>query len=105
MKCKYTIMRNGGYISSVDIENDKIYVEEGNEKQVLDIDSKTCFNTLISLFSLKSSWSSTWCYKPVYQIEFENKGVKEVYEFDASSTPDNWLMFVGYIGKLVGESI
>jgi hypothetical protein len=105
MKCEYFVTRSGGYISSIVIEKDNVYLKEGNEKQVLDVDSKQCFNTLISLYSLKSSWINSECLRPIYKVCFEEQGECNIYNFDVNSLPENWLLFMAYINKLVGDAI
>lgn len=100
MKCVFCI-NNREIFSTIVIEKDKVYLLDNNDKQVLDVDSKTCFNTLISLYSLKESWQKKECLKWVYKISFEN----DVYEFDGVNVPDNFYMFLAYISRLVGESI
>ena len=102
MKCVYSVLLDRGY--SVTIEKDKVYIQNNTEKQALDMDSKACFNTLISLFSLKESWENKKCDRPIYKIEFENKGNTEIYLFD-SEVPFNFSFFQAYVHKLVGDSI
>lgn len=100
MRCVFSV-NNSGIFSSVVVEKDKVYLLSNNEKQVLDINSKTCFNTLISLYSLKESWKRKECIDVKYKINFDN----ELYKFDGIDVPDNFYMFVAYINRLVGESI
>ncbi len=100
MKCIF-ITNDKEIFSTVVIEKDKVYLMNYNDKQVLDVDSKTCFNTLISLYSLKESWKKKECTNVTYRITFEN----DSYEFDGVNLPDNFYMFLGYISRLVGESV
>lgn len=104
MKCTYSIVGEEGIVSTVIIETNKVTLKKGKEKQTLGVSPRDCFNTLISLFSLKDSWNIENCYHPLYQIEFVNDDVVEEYNFD-SDVPDNFSLFQAYINKLVGESL
>ena len=100
MRCVFSV-NNGNVFSNVVIEKDGVCFINNNGKQVLDVDSKTCFNTLISLYSLRERWKKIECFAPVYKISFEN----EIYEFDFNNLPDNFCLFLSYISRLVGGSI
>ena len=100
MKCVYSVKKDN-IISSVVIKKDRVYFIENDERQSLDVDFKLCFNTLISLYSLKENWRKTKCIDPLYIINFDD----EEYCFDLNNLPDNFFMFVGYIDKLVGKLI
>lgn len=100
MNCVFTVI-NKEIFSTVVIEKDKVYLLDNNDKQVLDVESKTCFNTLISLYSLKENWEKKECLNVVYSVTFDS----DTYAFDSVSVPDNFYMFLGYISRLVGESM
>ena len=102
MKCTYSIVGEEGIVSAVTIETNKVILKKGRERQILNVNPRDCFNTLISLFSLKDSWNMSNCYHPFYQIEFVNDDIVEEYNFD-SNVPDNFSLFQAYIAKLVGE--
>ena len=104
MKCTYSVVGEEGIVSTVIIETNKVTLRKGKERQTLNVNSRDCFNTLISLFSLKDSWSINNCYNPFYQIEFVSNDIVEEYNFD-SNVPDNFSLFQTYINKLVGESL
>lgn len=104
MKCTYSVVGEEGLVFTAIVETNKVTLKKGNEKQTLDVNPRDCFNTLISLFSLKDSWCMNNCYHPFYQIEFVNDDVVEEYNFD-SDVPDNFSLFQSYIDKLVGESL
>ena len=57
MKCKYFVISNNKLVSGVFIDSSKVVIKTEETEQTLDVTSKVCFNTLISLFSLKDSWS------------------------------------------------
>ena len=101
MKCEF-VSFDDGIISKVIIEVGKICINEGKEEQVLEIDSKTCFNTLISLFSLKEKWKKEEIVNPLYKVCFEMNGKIDVFEFEID-VPENWGFFMAYISRLVGE--
>ena len=82
MKCKYFIISNNKLVSSVLIDSSKVVIKTEDKEQTLDVTSKVCFNTLVSLFSLKDSWPLISCKEPVYQIEFEDSKGKMIYQFD-----------------------
>ena len=105
MKCKYYVLGDNGFTFSVFVDGNSIEISKGNEMQMLNSSKKECFNTLISLFSLKNSWDKKDCSNPVYKIVFENGERQDVYFFDACNVPNNFVMFTNYINKLVGESI
>lgn len=105
MKCKYYILGDDGLVSGVSISTNEAEITRGNERQILSASNKECLNTLICLFSLKNNWNKEECYEPVYKVVFENGNKQEVYFFDVSNVPDNFVMFQGCIDKLVGESI
>lgn len=102
MKCVFSVLSDDSF--SVVIETDKAYVEYVDEVQYLDVSSRYCFNTLISLFSLKESWISEKSGNPFYKIEFINGEYKEEYVFK-DKFPSNFSFFNAYIYKLVGDSI
>lgn len=101
MKCEF-VSFDTGLVSKIIIEIGKVYISEGEEEQVLDVDSKICFNTLISLFSLKDSWEKRKCPSCLYQVSFKNGGKIEIFKFD-NKLPNNWSLFMSYISRLVGE--
>lgn len=105
MKCKYFVISNNKVVSSVFIDSSKVVIKTEENEQTLDVTSKVCFNTLISLFSLKDSWPRFSCKEPIYQIEFEDNKGKKVYQFDFNCIPENFPMFLGYISKLVGDNL
>ena len=105
MKCKYYVIGDNGFTFCAFIDNNGVGISRGNEIQMLGVAQKKCFNTLISLFSLKNNWNKKDCENPVYKIVFENGEKQDVYFFDASNVPNNFVMFTNYISKLVGESI
>ena len=53
MKCVFSVLSEDSY--SVVIEDKKAYIEYDDDVQSLDVSSRDCFNTLISLFSLKEN--------------------------------------------------
>ena len=105
MKCKYCILDSEYVTSCVFIDDHGVYLEKLGETQKLNVSFESYFNTLISLFSLKSNWYRQECANPTYIVVFENKGNEEVFKFDLNTMPDNWDMFLGYINKLVGEAL
>lgn len=105
MKCKYFVISNNKVVSSVFIDSSKVVIKTEENEQTLDVTSKVCFNTLVSLFSLKDSWAFISCKEPVYQIEFEDNKGKKVYQFDFNFIPENFPMFLSYIAKLVGDNV
>ena len=105
MKCKYFVISNNKVVSSIFIDSSKVVIKTEENEQTLDVTSKVCFNTLISLFSLKDSWSFVSCKEPVYQIEFEDNKGNNVYQFDFNCIPENFSMFLSYIAKLVGDNV
>jgi hypothetical protein len=105
MKCKYFVISNNKLVSSVLIDSSKVVIKTEDKEQTLDVTSKVCFNTLVSLFSLKDSWSHVSCKEPIYQIEFDDNKGKDVYTFDINCIPSNFSMFLGYISKLVGDNL
>ena len=102
MKCVFSVLKDKFY--SVSIENNRAYIECDNNVQSLNVSFRDCFNTLISLFSLKEDWVSEKCVNPVFKIEFINDDIKEEYAFK-NEVPDNFNFFNAYINRLVGESI
>lgn len=101
MKCEIISFNyNSSY--RIVVEINKVYIEDMEERQVLDIDSKTCFNTLVSLFSLKEKWVKKEIYTPLYKVIFEQNRKVEIFEFGID-VPENWDFFIAYIRKLVGE--
>ena len=104
MKCTYSMIDEVGLVFTIIIETNRAILKKGVEKQTLDVSPRDCFNTLISLFSLKDSWKNDICYNPFYQVEFVTDDVVEEYNFD-SNVPDNFSLFQAYINKLVGESL
>ena len=100
MKWIYEV-RDDFSTSIVVIEKDKVILYENGVQEILDVDLSKCFNTLISLYSLKEDWKKTSNLNYIYRISFD----KEVYEYDLSDIPENFLMFISYINRLVGESI
>lgn len=105
MKCKYFVISNNKLVSGVFIDNSKVIIKREENEQTLDVTSKVCFNTLISLWSLKDNWSQVSCKEPLYQIEFEDDKGKNFYAFDANSIPSNFPMFLSYISRLVGDNL
>ena len=105
MKCKYYVFgdNNSGY--SICIDANSLILQKNGEIENLSASEAQCFNTLISLFSLKNNWIKKDCLNPIYRVDFECDGKKEIYVFDIASVPSNWLMFVGYISKLVGDNL
>ena len=101
MKCVYSIVGENEFVFNVIIETNKVVLNKRNEEQSLDVDAKECFNTLISLFSLKDSWELRACSNPLYKIEFEKDGEIEIYTFD-SNIPENFDLFQAYINRLLG---
>lgn len=102
MKCVFSVLADDGY--TFIIENDKVcFCDDGNIK-TLNVDRKSCFNTLVSLFSLKESWKASECENPLYKIVFYNGDKNEEFLFDLVA-PFNFSLFTGYISRLVGRSI
>lgn len=85
------------------IDEHEVFIQENDEKQVIETSYKDRFNTLISLFGLKNNWKNNSEGSPLYEIVFENNDNKEYYSF--SNIPDNFMMFMGYVVKLVGDSL
>ena len=104
MKCEVSLIDDNYLVSSVIIEKDRVYLKKGKEKQSLNVNFRDCFNTLISLFSLKESWHQVNCLDPFYQVEFEWDGCSEIYNF-GGELPSNFYIFLAYINKLVGGSL
>lgn len=84
------------------LDEDVFYIEEEGNKVSLDTKSENRFNTLIGLFGCKSIWVDMGVEEPVYSVTFIDK--KEEY-FSFDSAPSNWNMFMGYLDKLVGDSL
>lgn len=105
MKCKYYVLGDNGFTFSAFIDNNGVGIARGSGIQMLGVSQEKCFNTLIALFSLKNNWNKKECLNPVYKIVFENGEKQEIYLFDVSNVPNNFVMFTNYINRLVGESI
>lgn len=99
------MIREGGFISRVVIEKGRVVIGEKDNEEVLNVDFKECFNTLISLFALKNSWEKEECVNPIYQVNFIKEEQKEKFQFSIENLPDNWSMFLSYISKLVGDAL
>jgi hypothetical protein len=102
MRLEYKTIHNGS-IASVIIDTTKAILKLDDEEQILDVSSKDCFNTLISLFALKEKWEFNTSRDCVYTVIFNNKKDTETYSFSVNSLPDNWNVFLLYISRLVGE--
>jgi len=85
------------------IDEQEVFIQENNERQIIETTYRDRFNTLISLFGLKNNWKNSKDSVPLYEIMFDNNDEQDYYTF--SSTPDNFMMFMGYIAKLVGDSL
>ena len=102
MKCTYSVVDEDEFVLIITIEENKVVLKKDDERQVLEVDSKTCFNALISLFSLKDSWNNVGCHHPFYKIQFEKDSQIDSYCF-GGNVPSNFSLFQAYIRKLVGE--
>ena len=100
MKCIFSVFQDESY--SVVIEKNCAYIKYEDEIESLDVCSRDCFNTLISLFSLKEGWVSEDCINPIYIVEFFSDKGKEKYDF-RSNVPSNFAFFSAFIYRLVGE--
>lgn len=90
------------YDKIICIDEDVVFIAQNNDKQIIETTYKDRFNTLLSLFVLKTDWKNEKEYNPLYEVIFENNS-KEIYSF--KDTPSNWIMFMGYLSKLVGDSL
>lgn len=103
MKCTYIIFDDIDGFKKIEISKNEVSIYSEDDKITLDVDSMTVFNTLISLFSLKDSWKKKSAFNEIYWVIFENGVEKEEYKFNINNLPDNWLLFISYINRLVGD--
>ena len=101
MKVVVKISMPEGFDKFISLDENELWVQEAQEKVLIDSNYKDRFNALLSLFMLKTEWEKTEDIDSMYKIMFEQKGKKELYNFN--SVPDNWNMFMGYLLRLVGD--
>lgn len=83
------------------LDENEMWIKEADNKQLIDINYKDRFNTLLSLFLLKKEWNNERSSNPSYEVMFEDNNSVEIYGFE--EMPDNFNMFLGYLAKLVGD--
>ena len=103
MKVVVKIVVAEGYDKFISLDEDEMWIEEANNKVLINCDYKDRFNSLISLFMLKNEWNLEEVIGPLYEVVFENNGVVEHYNF--KEAPDNFGMFMGYLVRLAGDSL
>lgn len=84
------------------LDEDIFYIEEEGNRVSLDAKIENRFNTLIGLFSCKSTWKDMDLEDSIYNVTFIDEK-EETFTF--SKAPGNWNMFMAYIDKLVGDSL
>lgn len=84
------------------IDEDNVFIMQNNQKQLLQTNEKERLKTLLSLFSIKEEWIKNENKDALYKILFVDKS-EEIYSFN--DIPDNWITFMGYVYKLVGDSL
>jgi hypothetical protein len=77
-------------------------VGENNVKEVITTSSDDRITALFNLFSFKDEWETENTSEAICEVLFMDEE-EEVYAF--SKTPDNWMVFLGYIFRLVGGSL
>ena len=82
MRCGCYLVNGNEPVAGIVIDNKGVYIEDRKEKQIIDVDSKECFNTLASLYSLKENWNKEKCERPVFKILFEEALTTQVYSFN-----------------------
>jgi hypothetical protein len=103
MKVIVKLLMLESYDKFIFLDEKEMVVEENMEKMVIETMYKDRINTLISLFSLKKEWKASDIDNCLYNVIFENDGIKEIYSFN--EVPDNWNMFMGYLFRLVGDTL
>ena len=93
-----------GYDRLIHLDEKEMFIEENDQRELINCNYKDRFNSLMSFFFLKQEWTQVELDSFEYKITFENNGKQEVYSFD-EHLPDNFNIFMGYIEKLVGDSI
>ncbi|MBR3890714.1 MAG: hypothetical protein IKJ30_01415 [Bacilli bacterium] len=84
------------------LDEDVFYIEEEGNKVSLNSSYENRFNTLLGLFSCKSTWKDMDLEDSIYNVTFIDEK-EETFTF--SKAPGNWNMFMAYIDKLVGDSL
>lgn len=85
------------------LDENEIWIQEADNKQLIDSNYKDRFNSLLSLFVMKNDWNVLKSNNPICEIMFEKEENVQVYKFD--EVPDNFNMFMGYLSRLVGDSL
>ena len=103
MKVVVKLIVPESYDKFIYLDEKEMAVEENNDRLVIETSYRDRINSLISLFALKKDWECKEGVTSLYNVMFENKGETQVYCFD--EMPVNWNMFMGYLYRLVGDSI
>ena len=91
------------YEKFICLDEKEMIIEENNERLLIETEYRDRINSLISLFAFKKEWEYTEEGTSLYNVMFEDKGEKQIYCFN--EMPVNWNMFMGYLYRLVGDSI
>ena len=103
MEVRIQYIINGRSDSDIYIGEEEAFFVKNNKKVFVPCDKERRFNTLISLFGLKTRWKSEDCDNPRYLISFKDNNEESVYSFDID-LPFNFLLFNSCVVRLLGDN-
>lgn len=101
-KVMLKINRNESSSLSMYLDENEVWIQEASDRLTINCSYEERFNSLLSLFSLKNEWENTSLEKGNYEIFFQNNDNVERYCF--IDEPSNFLMFMSYFSKLIGDN-
>lgn len=92
-------------------DNKTIYLSEETlkisneiESSVINCTYKERFNTLITLFDLQRNWKDEDANDAKHLVYFNDNENEFTYKF-SNKYPKNFLLFLDYLTKLIGENV
>jgi hypothetical protein len=86
------------------LDNEMFIVETMEGKEMIDCSFEDRFNTLAAIFALKENWVSQGEEYDAFQIYFKDGDKEELYNF-GRKLPDNFILVLSYIMKLLGANV
>lgn len=84
------------------LNKDSIELIENNSRQIIKMEYKKIFNTVLGIFSLASEWKIDDLKEGNYEVSFYKDG--NLKKFCFNEPPSNWLLLKSYLSVLVGDS-
>ena len=89
-------------VKYISIDENQVLIMQNDNEEILETTKDDRLMTLFNLFSFKDDWKSENVESAIYEVLFLDSD-EELYRFNI--IPDNWVVFMGYIVRLVGDVI